>query len=123
MKKLTAADLPADDTPVPALLAWLAGIAPGALAPVLQAAGADEAVISARLQAFRDTHALRAAQARRETPRKQHDVPALVAELLRTKKATTKKAAFAQVAELRHIDRDTVRNAYYAERNRVGVNP
>ena len=123
MKKLTSADLPADDTPVPALMAWLAGVELGVLASFLRAAGADEAVMRARLRAFRDTHALRAAQARREAERKQHAVPALVDELLRSGVVKTKKMAFAHLAVARHIDVDTVRNAYYAERNREDVNP
>ena len=108
-----------------AQLAWLANVDEQALLPLLRACWGREglAVAVSRLVAYRDTHALHAAQVRRETPRKQHDVPALVDELTRTKKAANKKAAFAQVAELRHVDNDTIRNAYYAQRNREDVNP
>ena len=125
MKKLTAADLRPADTPAQALLAWLANVDEEALLPLLRASWGreGEAVAVSRLAAFRDTHALRAAQVRRETPRKQHDVHALVDELTRTRKAANKKAAFAQVAELRHVDTDTIRNAYYKPRNREDVNP
>ena len=100
------------------LLAQLAGVDRDDLAAFLAtrwAPGAETAAL-ARLDALRNTHARRAAAARREqAERPLRDVRVLIDEKRRQMPSWSKKRAFDWLARELSKSPETIRNAYYAQ--------
>lgn len=116
------AALPAMDADPIEQLGWLAGVDAATMRAALTAAwpqgDADDALarVAARLHAYRNRYALQAAARRCAQPARQADVPELVAELRLTRRWSLTRC-FEHLAQQRHLEAGTIRNAYYAHRH------